>query len=250
MSKVIGVIPSRYGAQRFPGKPLVNILNQPLLGWVLDGVRESKLLDSILLATDSDRIEQFAESKNVSVAMTSSDLPSGTDRVWAAVKTSDAQWVVNIQGDEPLICGEVIDQLVLGMKDNPDLRFFTMGREMNNDSLESINTAKLVVNCKSEAIYFSRLPIPFTREPFVEGSECVLKHIGIYGFRMDFLKEFCEYGPCELEKKEGLEQLRALYMGEKIKVIKTNFESWGVDTPSDIPIVEEKLMSLKNIKKN
>lgn len=247
MSKVLGVIPSRYGAQRFPGKPLAPVLNRPLLSWVIDGVKESKSLNEICLATDHQDIESLGLKSGISVAMTASDLPSGTDRVWAAAQNKGAHWVVNIQGDEPLINGTVIDHLIREMKKNPEVRFFTMARPLDSKALQSPNTAKVILNHKSEAIYFSRLPIPFTRKPFFDEQTSVLKHIGIYGFRSDFLKEFCEAGPCELESLEGLEQLRSLYMGEPLMVVNTDYESWGVDTPSDVSLVEDLLRKKKSL---
>lgn len=236
--EAIGVIPARFGSTRFPGKPLKKILGKPLLQWVIEGSRTSQLLKEIWVATDHQEIFDLAEKCGARAVMTSPDLPTGSDRVFAASQNSQAEVVVNIQGDEPLIRGEMLDQLVAPMLSDRTLEMATLGRKLKEGDLQSQNTAKIVMNRHSEALYFSRFPIPYSRvDASGQGAVC-LKHIGLYAFRKTFLAEFCAQRPTALELAEGLEQLRALYLGARIKVVEVDFESWGVDTPEDIAKVE------------
>jgi 3-deoxy-manno-octulosonate cytidylyltransferase (CMP-KDO synthetase) len=245
---VWGVIPARYGSTRFPGKPLKNIAGKPLLQWVIEGVRTSRKIEALWVATDHPEIESLAKSLGVHVAMTDSDLPTGSDRVFAAVKSSPVDVVINIQGDEPLITGELLDQLVAPMLEDPTLEMATLGRRLKPGDLESRNTAKIALNHRNEALYFSRFPIPYSRIDALAQQAISLKHIGIYAFRKSFLAEFCDKGPTPLELAEGLEQLRALYLGARVKVVEVDHESWGVDTPEDVAKVEA-LLKLKGSKK-
>lgn len=246
----IGVIPARFGSTRFPGKPLKIIAGKPLLVWVIEAAKKSQLLSQVIVATDHEEIFRLAEDHGVRAQMTASDLPSGTDRVWAVTENVEADVVLNIQGDEPLLKPELLDTLVSVFSKRPDVNMATLARSfLNKEDFESLNTAKVVLNTRSEAVYFSRLPIPFSRAPYggVETSpDVVLKHIGIYGFRRNFLQEFCTRKGSDLERAEGLEQLRALSMGAKIQVVKVDYESWGVDTPEDVERVEARLSSEEN----
>ena len=244
----IGVIPARWGSTRFPGKPLVVIAGKPLLQWVIEGSRTSQLLNEVIVATDDDRIAKLAASLGVRAVMTDSDLPTGTDRVWQAVERASidtakpaADIVVNIQGDEPLISGALLDRLVEPFYRDEAIEMATLGRALDEESLLSVNTAKIVLNRRDEAIYFSRFPIPYSRvkEPLTAGKrEAALKHIGIYAYRREFLKTFCAESPTSTEIHEGLEQLRALVLGARIKVVRVEHDSWGVDTPDDVQKIE------------
>lgn len=244
--KAIGVIPARFGSTRFPGKPLKLILGKPLLQWVIEGSKTSRKLSEIWVATDHPEIFALAEKCGAKAVMTASDLPTGSDRVHAATRGSDADVLINIQGDEPLISGALLDQLVEPMLSDPTLEMATLGRQIKAGDLESPNTAKIVLNRKGEALYFSRFPIPYSKgkidrplpvDANAQKAIC-LKHIGLYAFRKTFLTEFCALGPTPLESAEGLEQLRALHMGARIKVVEVDHESWGVDTPEDVARVE------------
>jgi 3-deoxy-manno-octulosonate cytidylyltransferase (CMP-KDO synthetase) len=241
--QAIGVIPARYGSTRFPGKPLVKILGKPLLQWVIEGSRKSRKLQEILVATDHQEIFDLAKRCGARAVMTSADLPTGSDRVFAASQNSAAEVVVNIQGDEPLISGDLLDLLVTPMLSDPTLSMATLGRQLKTGDLESPNTAKIVLNQRSEALYFSRLAIPYSRIDAPASGAICLKHIGLYAFRKSFLAEFCAQPPTSLELAEGLEQLRALYLGARIKVVKVDHESWGVDIPEDVATVEGLLRS-------
>jgi 3-deoxy-manno-octulosonate cytidylyltransferase (CMP-KDO synthetase) len=236
--KAIGVIPARFGSTRFPGKPLKKILNKPLLQWVIEGAKTSRNLSEIWVATDHLEIFALAESCGAKAIMTASDLPTGSDRVFAATRDSAAEVVVNIQGDEPMIKGAMLDQLVAPLLTDSSLQMATLGRVLKPGDLESKNTAKIVLNKRGEALYFSRFPIPYSRIDAGSQRAVCLKHIGLYAFRKSFLAEFCAQPPTALELAEGLEQLRALYLGARIKVVEVDFESWGVDTPEDVSKVE------------
>ena len=242
--KIVGVIPARYGSTRFPGKPLVDLLGRPLIQWTIEGSQKSKLLSDLIVATDDDRIKKAAEAVGVKVAMTPSELPTGSDRIHAAIQNIDCDIVVNIQGDEPLVTGELIDRLAQVFIDDPNLDMATLAHPISDEELESPNAVKVVLNHKDEALYFSRFPIPYSRSKAAEmGShEGCLKHIGMYAYTKKFLKKFCETPPAFIEKAESLEQLRALYLGAKIKVVRVKEASLGVDTPEDL-VRLEKLLS-------
>ncbi len=247
--KYVGVIPSRWASTRFPGKPLALINGKSLLAWVIEGAKTSSLLNELLVATDDERIAKEASAQGLEVVMTDSALASGTDRVFAALKGRDCDVAVNIQGDEPLMTGELIDQLIAPFSEDPQLDMATLGREIKTlEDLKSPNTAKIVLNQKSEALYFSRHPIPFTRCDFDPEREykAILKHLGIYAYRTSFLGDFCSSSPSELELMEGLEQLRALSLGARIKVVKVDQESWGVDTPEDVQKIERLMKEGRN----
>ena len=242
---MIAVIPVRYGAQRFPGKALAPILDKPMIQWVVEGVSQAQLIKKIIVATDDQRIADICSPLGVEVVMTQPELPSGSDRVFQACKDSPEDLVINIQGDEPLIDGAVIDRLAKAMTSENDWEMMTLGRPMDEEALLSPNTAKIVLNEKDEALFFSRHPIPYSRNQNSPGLSGCLKHIGIYGYKKEFLKKFCESQPALIEQMEGLEQLRALYIGGRIRVVRVDYESWGVDTPDDVKKVEN-LLKEKN----
>lgn len=242
---VVGVIPARYGSTRFPGKPLAVVNGKPLLQWVIEGSRTSRRISKFVVATDDERIADLARKCGVETVMTDSDLPTGTDRVFQAVRQIPADVVINIQGDEPLIRGELLDRLVEPFDADASLAMATLGKTLTLEALIATSTAKIIVNHLDEALYFSRYPIPYSRvqpqaglrtESNLDGA---LKHIGIYAYRKDFLQKLCQQAPVAIEKAESLEQLRALYLGARIKVVRVDHESWGVDTPEDVQKIEK-----------
>lgn len=239
--KVIGVIPARFASTRFPGKPLAFIAGKPLLQWVVEQALKAKLLNQVIVATDHDEIAQLAEKLGVQAIMTESDLPSGTDRIYAATKNIYSNIVINIQGDEPMLNPNWIDLLVDGLKSHPNASMSTLAHPIGPDDLENKNAVKVLMNEKNQAIYFSRWPIPFSRKKSndFQSLDFCQKHIGMYGYRANFLKEFCEHLPSPIEQAESLEQLRALSMGANIQVISVAEASIGVDTPEDAIKVEE-----------
>ena len=243
--RVAGVIPARYASTRFPGKPLQLILDKPLLGYVIEAALASEKLSDVIVATDHPQIAEVAERFGARVAMTDPELPSGSDRVWAATRSEDFDVIVNIQGDEPLLKPSMIDNLVAPLEIDKELQMTTLGRPLKAGDLESLSTAKIVVNKRHEALYFSRLPIPYSRPSSREVADGCLKHIGIYAYRRVFLETFCRKGPVALELAEGLEQLRALYLGARIRVVLVDEDSWGVDTPEDVAKVEKLLLEVK-----
>ena len=240
--RVIGVIPSRWGSTRFPGKSLHPICGKPLVQWVVEAARRASALDDIMVATDDVRIAD-AVSGFVKVAMTRADHPSGTDRVAEAAQPSDDDIVINIQGDEPLIVPALINALAARMKADAGWAMATAAcpiRSMRD--LEARTVVKVVLARDGGALYFSRLPIPCRRdgEPDL-ASGLYLRHLGIYAYRGAFLKRLVREPPCLLERTESLEQLRALYLGARIAVIQTEDLGVGVDTPEDVPAVEAML---------
>lgn len=244
--KFLGVIPARHASTRFPGKPLALLQGKPLIQWVVEGARQSHLLSDIVVATDHEGIRHAAEEIGAKVIMTDSDLPSGTDRIFAATKAMDFDVVINIQGDEPLIRGDLIDGLAELFQKDPELDMATLAHPINLEELQSFHSVKVVMNHRDEALFFSRYPIPYSRVdakkiPILSGC---LKHIGMYAYTKSFLKTFCEAPPAEIEIGESLEQLRALYLGAKIKVLRVKEASPGVDTPEDLVKIEKILRGI------
>jgi 3-deoxy-manno-octulosonate cytidylyltransferase (CMP-KDO synthetase) len=237
MKKTIGVIPARFASTRFPGKPLHLIAGRPLLEWVVRGAQEAKTLSQLVVATDHEGIAELATKLGVQVAMTDSDLASGSDRVWAASQGIDCEAVVNIQGDEPLLKGTLIDQLVEGFWSS-EAEMATLLKPLEPEDLINPNVVKAIINKYNEAIYFSRLPIPYTRMTPGSKIEACWQHLGLYVYKKSFLKLFCETAPAILERAESLEQLRALWLGAKIQTIIVEYKCMGVDTPEDVLKVE------------
>jgi 3-deoxy-manno-octulosonate cytidylyltransferase (CMP-KDO synthetase) len=235
MGKVVAVIPARYGSTRFPAKMMALLKGKPLLQWVWEGVRGARTIGSVLIATDDDRIRVLAEGFGAEVRMTSPDHPSGTDRVAEAVAGIDADWVVNVQGDEPMISGSALDEFVSGL--GAGFGMATVARRMEVPGEEANpNQVKVVFAADGRALYFSRSPIPYRREP----GERVdyWHHLGLYAYRPEVLKRLVALPPSSLEQAEKLEQLRALQNGIAIQVIPTSLFTVGVDTPEDLARVE------------
>lgn len=243
----IGVIPSRYGSTRFPGKPLCQILGKPMIQWVVEAALKAKELDEVLVATDDERIFGVVESFGGKAVMTPSELPSGTDRIARAVEPiRDDDIIINIQGDEPLIDPGLIDELVKNLETNLSWSMATAACKIESmEDLMSPNVVKVVLDQKGAALYFSRYPIPYKRDGKVDlSSGLYLRHLGIYGYRGGFLKRYISEPQSLLEKSESLEQLRALSMGAKILVLPTCDTGIGVDRPEDVPRMEAALRSL------
>ncbi len=238
--KVIAIIPARYGSTRFPGKPLAMLKGKPLLQWVVEGTKTSSLLEEIYVATDDIRIQELCKKINIDCLMTPTSCATGTDRLFEATKGLEFDVAVNIQGDEPLINSEYIDPLVNAFKKNPALDMATLAHPLAAHDVENQNAVKVVMNHQDEAIYFSRFGIPFSREKF-ELNGPAMKHIGLYAYSKEFLRQFCTSPQSAIEKAESLEQLRALYLGAKIKVLRVGKPTYGVDTPEDLQKLEASL---------
>ncbi len=239
---IIGVIPARWGSTRFPGKVLADINGKPMIQRVWEGARQAKALTEVLIASDDERVKEAATRFGAKVVMTSPELASGTDRIAQAVRDRDADIVVNIQGDEPLISGRVIDALVAGLKADPDCPMATMIKRVTDPAvMQNPNVVKVVIDRQGHALYFSRCGIPFNRDDKPFGQLTAYKHIGLYAYRKDFLMGFHQLPASKLEQTEKLEQLRVLEAGYRIKAIETDFESIGVDTPEDLKRVVQLL---------
>lgn len=249
MGKIVGVIPSRWGSTRFPGKSLALISGKPMIQWVVERVKQAKKLDAVIVATDDARIADCVLAlgiPGVQVAMTRPDHPSGTDRIAEAIESIDADAAINVQGDEPLIDPALIDELA-GVIASGEWDMATAATPI--DDLRQItepSVVKVVFNRHGQALYFSRSTIPHIREPAGVALEGLYwRHIGIYAYRRDYLLRLVKEPVCALENLEKLEQLRALDLGCRMKVVKTRDFGIGVDTPSDVAKAEALLAQLK-----
>jgi len=239
---VLGVIPARWGSTRFPGKSLALIAGKPLIQWVIERCRQAKVLSGILVATDDDRIRDAVTALGVDVVMTRADHPSGTDRIAEAVQGRKADVIVNIQGDEPLIDPSLIDQVGSTLAETDEWDMVTAATAITDEAdITNPSVVKVVWDQTGRALYFSRATIPFIREKDTgpaRNESLYWRHIGIYGYRRSFLERLVLEPPCALEEAEKLEQLRALYLGCRMKVIPTEDVGIGVDEPEDVKKVE------------
>jgi 3-deoxy-manno-octulosonate cytidylyltransferase (CMP-KDO synthetase) len=242
------IIPARYGSSRLPGKALAEILGKPLIQWVYEQARQVPDLDGLYVATDDERIRACVEGFGGQVIMTRSDHPSGSDRLAEAAAQlglAPEDIVINIQGDQPVFPPELIGQLAAPLRTDPDVVMVTPVRRVSDpDMAQNPNVVKVVFDNHGRALYFSRSPLPFWREG---GEPYFYKHIGIYAYRVAFLKKsyrvaflkkFVTLPPGRWEKAEKLEQLRALEHGFPIHVVETAGDTLEVDTPEDARRVE------------
>jgi 3-deoxy-manno-octulosonate cytidylyltransferase (CMP-KDO synthetase) len=238
MKKILAVIPARYSSTRFPGKPLAQIKGRPMIEWVYRAVMESKKVNRVIVATDEIRIADKVKEFGGDALITPSQIPSGTDRVAYVARGLDFDIIINVQGDEPLLKGYMIDLLAEEMLNNPSIEMATLVRHPLEGEIFSLNSVKVVADSNLFALYFSRAPIPciFWGDRNPEYYWC---HIGVYGFRRDTLMKFVSLPKSRLEKLENLEQLRALENGIPIKLIPVGDMTHPVDTPEDIEIVEK-----------
>lgn len=237
--KFLGVIPARYASTRFPGKPLADIHGKPMIQCVYEQAVKCKELSEVIVATDDKRIEEAVKKFKGNVVMTSDKHESGTDRCYEALTKygGDFEAVINIQGDEPFTRPEQIAK-VASCFSQPEVRLATLIKKVNSlNELTDHNTVKVVISKNKEALYFSRTPIPSYRgREFAEWLKLhtYYKHIGIYGYRTDVLKEITKLERSPLEMAESLEQLRWLENGFRISVEVTETESLSIDTPEDL----------------
>ena len=250
--RTLAVLPSRYQASRFPGKPLTPILGRPMIQWVWEAASGAQGVDAVVVATDDARIQAVVEGFGGRVVMTDPALPSGTDRVAAALASLGEPFdvVVNIQGDEPAMHPGTIAAVVRLMADQPDLPMGTAACPfLSAEELFNPNFVKVVTDDRGRALYFSRSPIPYLRNskvfdadfrPWLAPEQLAQfrRHLGIYAYRPETLRAFTRLAPHPLEQFEMLEQLRALAAGISVGVAFTPHLSLGVDVPSDIPAVE------------
>jgi 3-deoxy-manno-octulosonate cytidylyltransferase (CMP-KDO synthetase) len=236
--KILGVIPARYHSTRLPGKPLLKIGDKPMIQWVYEAVQKAKLLDEILVATDDQRIYEAVLSFGGKAELTSPDHPTGTDRLAeVAERNPGYDLIINIQGDEPLIKGEVIDSIAQPLLDDPTLAMSTAKVLLTDEAqIREPSVVKVVTNEQGDALYFSRSVIPYPRN---QEKAVYWKHIGLYGYRREFLLNYIKLPQTTLELSESLEQLRALGHGYRIRVVEVKADSVGVDTPEDLERVRK-----------
>jgi len=253
------IIPARYDSTRFPGKPLYPLKGKPLIQHVYEKAKLSHLSEDVIVATDDKTIFEKVFSFGGRAVMTDKRHPSGTDRIAEVAESVSYDIIVNVQADEPLIRPEMIDD-VIAILDDERASIGTLVKKTEDfDEIANPNVVKVVFDKENFAIYFSRSPIPYHRDEWSIGSAgdrakdipevrnrksgigkiFCYKHIGIYSYRRDALLSFSKMKPAELEKKEKLEQLRAIENGMKIKIKETFFEIHGVDTPADLERVEK-----------
>lgn len=234
-ARVLAVIPARFGAQRFPGKPLATLWGKPMLQHVWERARAAEGLDELVIATDDERIERVARAFGADVEMTSPDCASGTDRVAEVARRRPAAGIVfNLQGDEPELETEAVTGLVLAMRQRPDVRMGTIAHHEPDAALFlSENVVKCVVDAEGFALYFSRADLAGASR-----GGPALRHAGVYAFRRELLLEFSTWPPGALEQAERLEQLRAVERGVRIFVVKGARPFAGVDTPEQMAALE------------
>jgi 3-deoxy-manno-octulosonate cytidylyltransferase (CMP-KDO synthetase) len=237
--RTVAIIPARYGSQRLPAKPLVEIAGKPMIQHVYERATRAKLVDSVLVATDDERIASAVRTFGGNALMTPASLQTGTDRTAFVTRTiPEADVVVNVQGDEPLIESQMIDEAIQPMLENSQITAATLVRRIEKETeLTNLNVVKVVLDSSGYCLYFSRSVIPFVqglpRASWLRHHQ-YFKHIGLYVFRREFLLKYTEMKPTPLETSEKLEQLRILENGYKIKSIVTSCNSTPVDTLEDL----------------
>ncbi len=234
-SRIIGVIPARYASSRFPGKALADLYGRPMVQHVVERAARATLLDEVLVATDDERIRDAVEHFGGKVCMTSPNHPSGTDRIAEAVRGLSCDLVVNIQGDEPLLDPAMVDLAVAPLANDASIPMGTLARPMGSAEAADPSKVKVVLDQQGFALYFSRSKIPHIREDVPpESASPYLLHVGLYVYRRETLLRLAGLPPTPLEQRERLEQLRALEHGVRIRVVVTDHQSFGVDTPADL----------------
>jgi 3-deoxy-manno-octulosonate cytidylyltransferase (CMP-KDO synthetase) len=243
---VIGIIPARYASNRLPGKPLLDLAGKPIIQHVFERARQAKSLNDVLVATDDERISRAVSAFEGEAVMTPTTIKSGSDRAAYAVRDLEADVIVNIQGDEPFINPEMIDETVQALLDDQQIEVSTPVRKIDlSEELLNPSVVKVVLDESKHALYFSRSVIPFLRvlqdrQDWTEKHQ-YYKHIGLYVFRKEFLLTFTQWDRSPLEQAEQLEQLRILEHGHRIKCVITEHDSFSVDTLEDLEHLREKV---------
>jgi len=251
--KITAIIPARYASTRFPGKALADIGGKPMIQHVYERACKASLVSRVIVATDDTRIAEAINLIGGEAVMTSTSHETGTDRLAEVAGGLDTDIIVNVQGDEPLISPEMIDQAIEPFLNNPSLQMGTLKTRIKSlHDFLSPNVVKVVTGADGCALYFSRSPLPFFRdkwqdlkdESFINGKLLCFKHVGLYVYRRDFLLQYAAMPQTFLEISEKLEQLRAIENGIRIRVVETEFESIGVDTPDDLAKAQERYRKL------
>ncbi len=233
------IIPARYGSTRLPGKPLIEVKNKPIIQWVYEKAKQSKLAQSVIVATDNEQIYAKVKEFGGHVEMTSISHQSGSDRIAEIIRNNpEIEVAVNVQGDEPLIEPASIDKAIQALVSDADADISTLIRAIDDkEEINNPNIVKVVTDNQGKALYFSRSPIPYEREI---GKAKYYAHIGLYAYTRKALLKMTQLPQAMLEESESLEQLRALQNGMTIKTVEVNYKPVGIDTPEDV----EKFKSL------
>jgi 3-deoxy-manno-octulosonate cytidylyltransferase (CMP-KDO synthetase) len=240
-SRVVVIIPARYESTRFPGKPLADLHGQPMIQRVYERARATRGVDRVLVATDDARIRAAVDGFGGDVAMTSPAHRTGTDRIAEVAAGLDADVIVNVQGDLPLLDPAMVDAAVAPLQADAGLPMATIKTALRTrEERDNPNVVKVVTDRDGYALYFSRSPLPYDRDGAL-GAGLGYKHIGLYAYRREFLLSFARLAPTPLERAEQLEQLRALEWGFRIKVAEVAAASIEVDTPRDLDRAREQL---------
>lgn len=231
MSKTAIIIPARYNSKRLQGKPLLKVCNKPIIQWVWERAKEVKSADMVIIATDNQEIFDCCKSFGADVEMTSENHKCGSDRiVEVAQKYPEIEYIINLQGDEPMINPDCVEKVIKLVKEDKTADISTLLAEIKDEDLDDPNMVKCVTDISGFALYFSRSKIPYERNKDVA---TFYKHIGIYGYKRDSLFKMTKFPQPDIEKAESLEQLRALYNGMKIKTAVVEYNSIGIDTIED-----------------
>lgn len=235
--KFLGVIPSRYASTRLEGKPLKDICGHTMIEWVYKRTKLSNL-DEVVVATDDERIYEEVERFGGKAILTSKEHENGTSRIAeVCTKYEDYDVIVNVQGDEPLIEPEMINSIINSFKEDDTISMSTLKYKIDTmEEIENPNYVKVITDKKGYALYFSRSVIPYPRKLDIQN---YYKHVGIYGYKRDFVVEYAKMEPTPLELSESLEQLRALENGYRIKVMETPYKIIGVDTQEELEKVRK-----------
>ena len=248
MKKIVGIIPARWHSSRFPGKPLTNILGKSLICRTLENAKQCRTLDAVAVATDDRRIFDHAKELGCDVFMTCPSCPTGSDRVWQVVDTHfpEAEIIVNIQGDEPCLDPAVVDLLVAQLQQNHEAHLTTpITRIQDSQMVENGSVVKCVFDQRGKALYFSRSPIPFFQKKSEES--VYFRHLGVYCFRREALRQYVHLEKTPLQQSEDLEQLKMLENGLPIHVCIVEEQATGVDRPEDVKMVEMILCQRESI---
>lgn len=235
-SKVIAVVPARWGSTRFPGKAVAEIAGKPMIVRVVEGASDAERIDEVLVATDDERIAEAVAATPAEAVMTPEDCASGSDRVARVVRDRSVEIVVNVQGDQPLIQGEHLDRGVAALREDEQADLVSFMAPCPEEDVEDPDRGKVVVDRQNRALYFSRSPVPYRRN---DGP--IYGHVGVYVFRRETLLAFTEWDPTPLERAESLEQLRVLEHGGTIRMVKLEHIPPEVDRPEDVERVERVL---------
>ena len=236
--KIIGVIPARYKSSRFPDKPLVDICGKPMIYWVYRQAMKVKEFNEVYIATDDERIRAACDQYGMKVIMTSDKHNTGSDRVAEVAEKTDGDLYVNVQGDEPVINPEMIREVISIFQEDETVYFGSLKKEItDSDEIQATSTVKVVTDDKGDAMYFSRSVIPSNLK---DGKLArVFRHVGIYAYKKEFLLKFAAMEQTELELGEGIEPLRAMQKGYKMRLKETTYSSIGVDLPEHVALVEK-----------